>query len=148
MAIRQVFKISRKTFFNPRAWFGYDVLKENSKTIVDLMIDLFTLPTVVREETFEEAVQRLQLSEADLKLTARNYYLYALFFVVLGTIVLFYSFYLVVSHRLFLAWLLGFSIAALFYANAFRYHFWFFQIKHCKLGCTFAEWRSGKPLRE
>ncbi|OGT38564.1 MAG: hypothetical protein A3F11_04730 [Gammaproteobacteria bacterium RIFCSPHIGHO2_12_FULL_37_14] len=148
MAVRQAFKISRKTFFNPRAWFGYDSLKEDNKTIWVLLAELFSPPGVVREETFEEAMQRLNLSEKDLQLTARNYYLYALFFVVLGSSVLVYAFYLMIQYRLFWAWLLAMSIASLFYANAFRYHFWFFQIKHRKLGCTFAEWRAGKPLRE
>ncbi|OGT42653.1 MAG: hypothetical protein A3F42_03865, partial [Gammaproteobacteria bacterium RIFCSPHIGHO2_12_FULL_37_34] len=148
MAVRQVFKVSRKTFFNPRGWFGYDGFKEDTKTIWGIVIDLFSPPATAQEETFEEAMQRLELSESDLQSTARHYYFYILFFAILGTGILFYAFYLIFQYHLFWPWLLAMSIAALFYVYAFRYHFWIFQIKRRKLGCTFAEWWAGQSRRE
>ena len=143
MAIKQALKISRKTFFNPRAWLGYDSLREDSRTIWTMVLDVLAVPGATEAETFEEAKERLGLSEENLQTTVHNYLLYALLFVVLGTLMILYSFYLIIGHKLFWGWLLSLSIAGLFYANDFRYHFWVFQIKQRKLGCTFEEWRQG-----
>jgi len=32
MALKDVVKVSRKTFFNPRAWVGYDQVKTSTLT--------------------------------------------------------------------------------------------------------------------
>ena len=56
----------------------------------------------------------------------------------------FFSLYLLFSGFL-LSCLLAIAVSILSLSQAFRYHFWYFQIKHRKLGCTFEEWREGKP---
>lgn len=144
MAVPKIFKINRKTFFNPRAWFSFDSFKEESKAVWSIVGDLFAIPSSDRQETFEEALTRLKILDEDLDKTMRSYWFFTIIFLLLGTGSLAYAFYLLFHHHHFWAWILGLSIAALFYANAFRYHFWIFQIKHRKLGCTFAEWRHGK----
>jgi intracellular multiplication protein IcmV len=40
----------------------------------------------------------------------------------------------------FLGALLSLVVAFLALALAFRYHFWFFQIKQRRLGCSVSEW--------
>lgn len=141
MAFRRAFKVSRKTFFNPTGWLGYNEIKENNQTIWDTSKDLFKPATPHREEQFEAAVQRMKLSEADLKETYQDYQFFAYLFLALGIAAILFSFY--VAFNLNIAGLfLGFAMSVLFLGQAFRYHFWAFQIKNRKLGCTFAEWKQ------
>ena len=80
MAVRDVFKVSRKTFWNPRAWLGYDELKFQTQSLWDILRGIFIIPAPVHQETFDEAMKRLKLTPADIKATIRNYQLYALLF--------------------------------------------------------------------
>ena len=141
MAVRDVLKVSRKTFFNPSAWLGLDLLKDQSRFIWATVKDLFIPPTPEFEETFEEAMVRLELSEDDIKTALTNYRYYTWLFVVLGLFTFAYSFYLLFRHATFLGWLLGLAVSALFFSQAFRFDFWAFQIKRRKLGATFVEWK-------
>ena len=52
--------------------------------------------------------------------------------------------YLVVtlSHHLWYTSLLVFCFSLFITALCFRYHFWWFQVKKRKLGCTFDEWKE------
>jgi hypothetical protein len=142
MAIKDIFKVSRKTFFNPSAWLGYTELKDHNRTLWDNLSGLFSVPQPpLVEETFEQAMQRLGLSEEDVAHAAKNYRLYALGFFLIGLAVFLYSFFLLFSHGLFLGWLLALSAAILFWGNAFKYDFWSFQMRSRKLGVTFEEWK-------
>ena len=142
MAIRDIFKISRKTFVNPTGWIDYESLKTQNKTIWEVLKNLFSVRKPLYQETFEEAQARLSLTEEDIQLSIKNYRLYALLFLLLGLIVLFYSFYLLFRHGTFTGWLLGIASSGLFFSQAFRFDFWAFQIKRRKLGATFAEWKN------
>lgn len=142
MAIKDVLKVSRKTFFNPRAWLGYDSLKEQTQTIQSFVKDAATIRKPEVTETFEEALKRLDLKKEDLKSTERTYLSYALLFLVLAVIDFLWGFYLLFHHGAFLGLVLALAVFALLLAQAFRYHFWVFQIRQQKLGCTFEEWRD------
>jgi intracellular multiplication protein IcmV len=145
MAVKDVLKVSRKTFFNPRGWLGYDTLKTSSLGLWVILKDLFTVAEPARQETFEVALKRLNLTEEDLKKSARFYTILTAIFVVLGSISFLFCFYFLFYHQTLSGCMLAIATAAVFFAQAFRYHFWLFQIKHRKLGCTLEEWRRGKP---
>lgn len=146
MAIKDVFKVSRKTFFNPRAWLGYDQLKSQTSTIWDIFKKLFTPAKPERQETFDEAMKRLEITEDDLKVKKATYLNYAIAFIMLATISFISSFFYLFYYHTFAGMMLGFAVTTLFATQAFRFHFWYFQIKHRKLGCTYQEWRQGKPF--
>lgn len=147
MAIRDVFKVNRKTFFNPRAWLGYDVVKSQSLFLYDLIKQIFVKPTPPENvETFEESMQRQNLTEEDIQEAGKTYFSYAILFLILGMISFIFGFYLLILHHTFYGWILSLSVTGLFLVQAFRFHFWYFQIKFRKLGCTFAEWKQGKPF--
>lgn len=146
MAVRDIFKISRKTFFNPSAWLDAEALAANSKNTWGDIKGLFTAVPSGEQETFDEAASRLKLSAADIKRMQGNYFMYALVFASLGVLSVLYSFYLLFHHNTFHGWILALASAALFFSQGFRFHFWCFQIKHRKLGCTIEEWRRGKPF--
>lgn len=145
MALKQIFKISRKTFFNPREWLGFDDLKGSFFLIRDTLKNSFTTPTARRTETFEEAMQRLKTTETDLQKTEKTYSTFVLVFLTCGALTLFFSFYLLFFHGSVAGCMLGLASGALFFTQAFKYHFWLFQIKHRKLGCTLSEWWQGRP---
>jgi intracellular multiplication protein IcmV len=143
MGVKDIIKISRKTYFNPVGWFGSDA-KYGAQVIIRLAKGLFAVPEAHRAETFQQAVARFQLTTDDIKKIQQRYYLFFLIFSVLAIIMLFYGFYLLFYQHHFLGWMLSIAVTGLFAAQAFRYHFWRFQIKHRKLGCTLQEWWQGK----
>lgn len=141
MTFRRVFKVSRKTFLNPTEWLGYNELKENNKTIWDSSKDLFAVPKPQRQEQFDAAVSRLKLSNNDLETTKNDYLFLAYLFAALAILAVLFSFYVAINLNI-AGFFLGFAMTALFAGQAFRYHFWAFQIEQRKLGCTFAEWKQ------
>jgi intracellular multiplication protein IcmV len=142
MAARDVLKVSRKTFFNPSAWLGWDLLKDQTRYLWGSVKEVLTPEQAAREETFEAAMVRLELTEDDVKSALVSYRYYTILFVLLGVLTFAYSFYLLFRHGTFLGWLLGLAVTALFFSQAFRFDFWAFQIKRRKLGATFAEWKQ------
>lgn len=145
MPIKDVVKVNRKTFINPRGWLGYDSLKDQNRTLWDIVKDLFRPASPERQESFDAAVQRFNLTEADLDEAKKNFLFFAIIFSVLAVFSLFLGFYVLIWHETFAGLILSFATFALFAAQAFKYHFWYFQITQRKLGCTFNDWRGKNP---
>jgi intracellular multiplication protein IcmV len=141
MAVRDVLKISRKTFFNPKGWLGWDRLKAQNLWLWGTLRTLFTPAQPARAETFEAAMQRLNLTEEDVKEGAINYRYYALGFFALAVIAFAYAFYLLFRHVTITGFLLGLAVTALFCSQAFQYDFWSLQMRRRKLGLTFEDWK-------
>lgn len=146
MAIRDAFKITRKTFFNPLAWLGYNELKTYNKIIWDNLKDISTVAKPERAETFDAAMQRLNVTDADIARVSEAYLLYAIFFVIISAFAFVAGFIFLIGYGNFAAFVLALACVAILLSYAFRFHFWHFQIKHRKLGCTFAEWWKGSPV--
>lgn len=142
MAVRDFFKLSRKTFIDPTGWIDFDKLKIQNRTLWDVLSALFTVPRAEQTETFEEATKRLGLTEADIEGIRKNYRMYALLFLVIGLITFFYTFYILFAHTSYTGFIIGMAVSALFFSQAFRYDFWSFQIRNRRLGATFTEWKK------
>lgn len=141
MAMKDILKISRKTFFNPRAWIGYDFLRDQTRVIWTFVRDVTLTPSQpVRTETFEEAMQRLNIQENELELIKRRYWTYAVLFLGLAVVDFLYGIYLLFNHYAFLGFVLASAVCALLLTQAFKYHFWYFQVKNRHLGYSFQEW--------
>ncbi len=145
MAIKDAFKVTRKTFFNPLGWLGYNELKSYNKIIWANLKDISTVEKPERTETFTEAMQRFDVTDADVKRISETYLLYAIFFVVLAALAFAGALVFLISYGRISAFILSMACVAILLCYAFRFHFWHFQIKHRKLGCTFDEWWSGRP---
>lgn len=142
MAIRDVFKFNRRTFFNPSDWIDYDNLKTFTRTIWDLLLTIFAVPRPAKEETFEEATRRLNLSEEDIQNQIKTFRGYAIFFFLLGLLIFIYAFYLIFRYLTFMGFILGLVSSILFFAQAFRFDFWSLQMRKRKLGLTFSDWKE------
>lgn len=90
-------------------------------------------------ETFDEAVERLKLTPEALaerkKIFKVQMLIYALGAVGVGA----YTVYLMV-HGHWYSVALSFLIVVFLVVSTLRSHFWIFQIKQRKLGCTLQEW--------
>jgi intracellular multiplication protein IcmV len=90
-------------------------------------------------ENFDEAVNRLGLTQADIKSRMRE-------FKFLAWVLLFLFFGLVgytgmhILEGNWFAVLPSLVISCIALVLSFRYHFWYYQVKNGKLGCTFKEW--------
>ena len=142
MAIKDVFKVNRKTFLDPAAWLGYSTVKDSILTTWNLMRSQFIVPEPTITETFDQAMTRLNLTEEDIVDRKNQYYFYAAIFLGLAFISFIFAFILLFRERTFAGFCLGLAVTALFSSQAFRYHFWYFQIKQRRLGCTFEEWKD------
>lgn len=144
MAFKDIFKFSRKTFFDPAGWLGANELSLYNRVIGNNLKSTFSTPKPQHTETFEQALQRLQVTETDLQNTAQAYHAYYLFFIILSLSSFLGGFYYLFAYRTLSGWILATTVSILFAAQAFRFNFWYFQIKQRKLGCTFIEWWLGK----
>lgn len=144
--VTDALKVNRKTFFNPSGWVGYESIKAQTQGVWVSLKGIFFPPKAGRQETFEQAQNRLHLSEADIQSKAAAFLNYSYAFILLAICTFIVSFFYLFTYHTFAGWLLGLAVATLFASQAFRFHFWYFQMKHRKLGCTFEEWKRGKPF--
>jgi len=127
--------------------FGTRYIKDCASIATRAVGQIFKPAISDRTETFEEAMVRLDLTEAQLEKQKKSFFRQSLFFFLGSVGLILFSFY-----RLYILQLvpgaLGLFLSGVVLAYAFRAHFWYFQIKHRKLGCTFAEWWSGSVKKE
>lgn len=128
-----------KPAVNVKAWMGWDIIKTSSRYVYDLGKGLFVPKKAEGEESFQEALARLNLTEADLEQRQKEFMHLFLVYGAIGLAIVVYSVYLFYSLN-FMGGLLAIVVAGLAFAMAFRFHFWVFQIKHKKLGCSIHEW--------
>ena len=141
MAVRDAFKFSWKTFFNPSAWIDYSGLVSQNKAIATVLTNLKAVPAAGTPETFEEAVQRQGLTEKDLQDGIASYRALALVFFLLAAFSFVYAAYLIIVYRTVLGMTLGLVVASLFFSQAFKYDFWALQMRKRTLGLTFEDWK-------
>ena len=124
-------------------WIGVDYLTSITKDNLAWAKVIFTPKKTEREETFEQALARLNLTEADI--IDRKHEFTRLFnlFATLSLILLTYGIYLAFQGN-YMGFAMCFGLTIFSIGQSFRYHFWLFQIKQRKLGCTFQEWFNGK----
>ena len=108
---------------------------------MDVLKTAMTPTKPQREETYEQAKERLGLTEEDVIEGAASYRSYAIMFLIFGFVLFVYAFYLLFSGGVIAGFLLGLATAALCFGQAFKFDFWSFQMRQRKLGATFAEWK-------
>jgi intracellular multiplication protein IcmV len=128
--------------FNVRQWSDYDRMKTFSQYLGQ-MIRHTLIPNKVEikksEEYFLEKVAAMNLTEADLEARKKRFYILSILMCVIALGVFGYSIYHMVHGNL-KAVVVSVVVTMIALVLAFRYHYWYFQIKIRKLGCTFGEW--------
>lgn len=146
MGIKRGIVKAIKSNFKFSQWLGLDQVKENGRTIRGLYQDIYsTEKKQSGPETFEQAMARFGLSEADLakkKSVARRF---AYGFFLGGCPIFVYSMYLLFTGSPLSAFA-SFALAFLLWAYAFRESFHLYQMKQRRLGCTLSQWFQGTFL--
>ena len=124
---------------NVRRWFDWERTKSYAIALKN-GIKFFIVPRkATKTETFEQATEKLHLNDEELSLKQKALLRLSLLMLILAIIIFIYS----VLHLYwgsFRAFFVSLAVTCIALSLAFRYHFWYFQIKHRKLGCTVEEW--------
>ena len=130
------------TVFNFRVdqWIGVNYLSDVLTTILTLLKRLFVPAKAETEETFEEAIERLQLSDEDLSARKKEFTKLFIFYIFLAGVLFTYALYLAFAKQHWPGTVITFFLTFYSLIHSFKYHFWLFQIKNRKLGCSIKEW--------
>ncbi len=118
---------------------GPDNYKKSFESCKSIIKGVFKRSKATNPETFDEALERMSITEVDLKKRYIDYQKMYYLFMFLSLGLFFYSFYLLFIGYYF-ALFLGLAVTALSLVQAFKRHFWMFQVRQRRLGCTFREW--------
>lgn len=90
-------------------------------------------------ESFAVAIKRMQLTDEDLLAREKSLLRLCYFMLLVALMIGAYAVYHLLSLQL-MPFLVSFAIMLIPIVLAFRYHFWAFQIRQRKLGCSVDEW--------
>lgn len=125
--------------FNFRAWFDWDRLKSFTLYLLQGIKKLFVPQRPTESESFEAAQKRLNLTEQDLLKRQKGLLRVSIFMLLFAIFFFGYAIYHFIYLQL-LGGILSLVVMTIALVLAFRYHFWYFQIKKRKLGCSIHEW--------
>lgn len=121
-------------------WFGFDQVKTTTTSIFSLGQNVFTPQQANYVETFEEALQRLNITAAELEQRRKEFVRLMIIYLIIAASVFAYSIFIAYKYKNIMGFIMGFAITIYALSHAFKYHFWIFQIKHKKLGCSLRDW--------
>jgi intracellular multiplication protein IcmV len=127
-------------YFNVRQWVGTDHLRNPFEFLKKILVTAFVVPPETTEkEDFLELVDKLGLTSEQLRKKKNAFLRLCIVFCILAFLVVVYAvFHVSFGHyRVFFP---SIVLSVVCLAFAFRYHFWYMQIKTQRLGCSFQEW--------
>ncbi len=127
-------------------WMSWDYLGDTADRFKILFLDIVIPKKASTSETFEEAMQRLDLTEQDLAERQKEWTRLCYFFLVLTLLVVIYALYTAFKGSMTSS-LISFCLALYTLTQAFRWHFWLFQVKNRKLGCSIKEWMNSEVMQ-
>lgn len=139
------------SIINIPQWFDWGRVKSFTLFLGDLFKRLFVLQTdssnaadtTPATDSFAVAQEKLRLTDADLLLRQKALFRLSMLMLCIASGILIYSGYNF-FHGAIKAGFISLVVMMVALALAFRYHFWCFQIKNRKLGCTLQQWfKSG-----
>ena len=128
-----------KPLVNFPQWMNWEGIKRTTVSIAQVSKNLFIPQKAQREESFAEALERLHLTEADIQQRLIEFKRLLAVLLASAFSVLVYIGYLIYQGH-GKALIISTILLLIILAQAFRYHFWIFQIKQRKLGCNIHEW--------
>ncbi len=128
--------------FKVSQWLDYETIKGGLAYFVSLARSIYSRkPGTGFDETYEMAKERLNLTDAEIELQAKNYLLISWVYLIASLGLLGYTAYLL-YHRHFLSGSLTACITLYAITFCIRNHFWHYQLKQKRLGCSLVEWFS------
>lgn len=139
MKVRQKVGKGLKSLVDFPRWMGWLQIKDSAKEVQNLAKIVMSPETAKHKETFEEAVKRLNLTDQEIKRQTNRHFAMFLIFLIMTLVLMAYSIYLLINHH-YQGFLLGTFVGVLSSSFAFREHFYYFQMKTRRLGCTLKDW--------
>ena len=125
--------------FNFSRWFDWERTKSSTLYLTD-GIKKFLIPQKhTATESFKAAQKRLELTDSDIIKRQEGLLRLCILMLLFSFSMFFYTIYLLYYFQI-KAFIVSFVVMMLGLTLAFRYHFWYFQIEHRKLGCSVKEW--------
>jgi intracellular multiplication protein IcmV len=135
---------SSKDKTTDRGWFGWRLAwnqaARGGRFIRSTAISLFVPAQATLTESFEEALVRLHLTENDIADRIKSFRRLFIIFLTASSCLFGYALFMLYIENSYSVALACFGLTAFLIGQAFRYHFWLFQMKRRKLGCSFKEW--------
>lgn len=131
--IKYLGNLAKKAFLINELSAGADYLKTKTKY-------LFALKNSDNKTPFEE-LSNYGVTPGQLRLCKEQFFKLACFYLVFAIFLFLYMGFMIAKRHYSVA-ILVLSLVSICAAQAFKYHFWYFQIREQKLGCSFAEWLS------
>lgn len=125
--------------FNVRSWIDWERVKGFTFYLGHGIKQLFVVQEMDNERPFDDVKTQFNLTEAQLLSKQKALFRLCLLMLLIGLLILTYTLYLLFSGHL-AAFFLGLVVSLLAFVLAFRYHYWYFQIKIRKLGCSVSQW--------
>ncbi|WP_133136588.1 type IVB secretion system protein IcmV [Legionella rowbothamii] len=127
------------SILNVRAWFDWERVRSFTLYLSNGFKRLFVPQQNKEVESFEEAATKLNLNDTTLMTKQKALFRLSIVMLIAAGLILGYAGYQL-FYGSFMAVLVSLIVTLIALALAFRYHFWYYQIKSRKLGCTFDEW--------
>ncbi|MBK2123861.1 hypothetical protein [Fangia hongkongensis] len=118
-----------------------DLLKLQSKVIISLAKNLFSVPTSKTNICYDD-LKSLDIDDDRLMLITKKLRLIYKGCLLVAVVIFMYCLWLLWSKLYWLS-LLAFAATILSLAQAFKHHFWLYQIKQKRFGCSFKDWLLG-----
>lgn len=138
-----------KRLFRIREWSDFDRIKAATQFVIAAFKQVFipqekklkknALQKKIQEDSFQKAVEKMHLAQGDLYEKQTSLYRLSLLMSVTALGLFSYAIYQLLygSYR---AVMVSLVLTLLALTLAFRYHFWYFQIREKRLGCSLREW--------
>jgi intracellular multiplication protein IcmV len=132
--------------FRVDQWLNLKMIKDNTLFYARETKELFTIDKSDSTENFEEATTRLRLTEDFIKNQTKRYFYLTCLFLVSAGLILAYGVYIALQGNI-MGGCICFCLTVYALSCAFRFHFWYFQMKRKKLGCSIQEWLKSIQAR-
>lgn len=124
---------------NIRKWSDWDRMKSMTRNLA-ISIKKFFIPQKIKhKESFAVAKKRLNLSNQDVIKRQNGLFRLALLMLSISALLFIYASYNF-YYTNYMCGFLSLIVMSIALTLAFRYHFWYFQIKNRRLGCSIKEW--------
>ena len=125
--------------FKFKYWSDAERVQSFFEYIKNLFQRLFVIQPKEAKESFEKVQARLNLTDEQLVAKQRSLFRLSMLMCAFAISMLGYTVYQCFNGY-FVAIVLSFIVSLLAFSFAFRYHFWYFQIREHKLGCSVRSW--------
>lgn len=128
-----------KRNFNVARWMGIEDVFTRMRLLPELFRGITSVKQGLHKETYEEAVVRLGLTRKEIEQKKNSFLRASVMYLFFGLMAIVYGLSFIKSGK-WQGCFLSSMVALIFLSHAFQTHFWYVQMKKCKLGITVREW--------